>query len=232
MNIVRGNIFTSKSQTLVNTVNCVGVMGAGIALEFRFRYPDMYEKYRQLCNAKQLDVGKLWLFKPEDERKWVLNFPTKRDWKYPSKEEFLHKGLQKFLSTYSQRGITSVAFPVLGSSKGGIPEDRAMSIMQQYLNQCDIPVEVYRYDPRAVDDLYEKFKDAFQQQSDRELSDQVGLRIDFIQKIRDAMENPKINSISRLAAVKGIGLTSLEKSFKFLIMTGESGQHSVQKSLF
>jgi O-acetyl-ADP-ribose deacetylase (regulator of RNase III) len=231
MQIRTGNIFTSEAQTLVNTVNCVGVMGAGIALEFRFRYPEMHQKYKLLCSSKRFDIGKLWLYKPGDDRKWVLNFPTKRDWKFPSKEEYLHRGLEKFMDTYEQKGISSIAFPVLGASKGGLPEDRAITIMQSYLNQCGIPVEVYKYDPKAVDDLYEKFKTAFKEQSDRALSNQVGLRIDFIRKIRDAMENPRINSISRLAAVKGIGLTSLEKSFSFLVTMGESGQPSVQKSL-
>ena len=81
-----GNIFNTEAQTIVNTVNCVGVMGAGIAYEFRLRYPQMFEKYRTLCdpnNPNRLTVGKLWLYQGND--RLILNFPTKTHWKMPSK---------------------------------------------------------------------------------------------------------------------------------------------------
>jgi putative effector of murein hydrolase LrgA (UPF0299 family) len=67
-----GNIFTTKCQTIVNTVNCVGVMGAGIAYEFRLRYQDMFNKYKQHCEDKQLDIGILWIYNAEDKK--ILNF--------------------------------------------------------------------------------------------------------------------------------------------------------------
>lgn len=73
--IITGNIFTTNCQTIVNTINCVGVMGAGIALECRLRYPDMHEKYIKLCMDNHIDIGLLWIYKSSD--KWVLNFPTK-----------------------------------------------------------------------------------------------------------------------------------------------------------
>ncbi len=73
--IINGNIFTSKCQTIVNTVNCVGVMGAGMALECRLRYPEMHEKYILLCKDKLIDIGLLWIYKSPE--KWILNFPTK-----------------------------------------------------------------------------------------------------------------------------------------------------------
>ena len=77
--IISGNIFTSKCQTIVNTINCVGVMGAGIALECRLRYPEMYKKYVELCENREISIGILWLYKSED--RWILNFPTKKHWK-------------------------------------------------------------------------------------------------------------------------------------------------------
>ena len=89
-----GNIFTTKCQTIVNTVNCVGVMGAGIAFEFKLREETMFKKYKQLCDAKQLNIGTLWIYKSDNNN--ILNFPTKYDWKLPSKQEYLEKGLQKF----------------------------------------------------------------------------------------------------------------------------------------
>lgn len=139
--IESGNIFDSNAQTLVNTVNCVGVMGKGLALQFKKRFPSMFVEYVKICNKGLLDVGKLWLFKTEN--RWILNFPTKYDWRYPSKEEYLELGLQKFVDTYQKRGITSVAFPLLGASNGGIDPAISLQIMESYLKQCEIPVSIY-----------------------------------------------------------------------------------------
>ena len=120
---VEGNIFTTSAQTIVNTVNCVGVMGAGIALEFRLREPEMYLKYVSLCKQGAFTPGMLWLHK--SPHKWVLNFPTKIDWKHPSKPEYLESGLKKFTETYKEKGITSIAFPMLGADRGGV--DRSVA---------------------------------------------------------------------------------------------------------
>ena len=146
--IIKGNIFATEAQTIVNTVNCVGVMGAGIAYEFRLRYPKMYERYVEICNTKQLQIGTLWIYKTDS--KWILNFPTKYDWKYESKVEYLKIGLQKFIETYKEKGIQSIAFPILGASNGGIPETISIEIMKRYLSNCDIKVEIYQYDPSAL----------------------------------------------------------------------------------
>lgn len=215
MEIVKGNIFTSKCQTIVNTINCVGVMGAGIAYECRLRYPNMYEKYTELCKDRMLNIGTLWIYKSED--KWVLNFPTKFHWKYESKPEYLEKGLQKFLDTYRDKGITSIAFPLLGASNGGIPEDVSVNIMKRYLEKCDIPVEIYYYDPFAYDDLFLKFKDLWNSIPEKELASKSGLRIDFVRKVKKALERDDIRNLSRLLSVKGIGDVTLEKSFRFIV---------------
>ena len=71
--IIDGNIFNSKAQTIVNTVNCVGVMGKGIALVFKLRYPKLFEKYQELCRQRLIEVGKLWLYREEPDAPWVLN---------------------------------------------------------------------------------------------------------------------------------------------------------------
>lgn len=147
--IVNGNIFNSKAQTIVNTVNCVGVMGKGIALVFKLRYPNMYEQYQKLCDQHLIEIGKLWIYKGEKSDPWVLNFPTKTHWKLPSEYEYIEKGLQKFVDTYKEKGITSVAFPLLGAFNGGLDKERVIEIMQSYLSRCDIPIEIYQYDPMA-----------------------------------------------------------------------------------
>ena len=134
-----GNIFTTECQTIVNTVNCVGVMGAGIAYEFRLRFPEMFSKYKSFCDEGKLKIGSLWMYKlPNDEvasYRNILNFPTKKHWKFPSKEEYLEKGLQKFVSSYNEKDIRSVAFPLLGASHGGLSEETSIAIMKRYLSK-------------------------------------------------------------------------------------------------
>ena len=217
-----GNIFTSECQTLVNTVNCVGVMGAGIALEFKLRHPAMFAKYARFCKAGQLDTGKLWLYKPppsSPDRRWVLNFPTKKHWKDPSKPEYLVMGLQRFVATYRDKGIESIAFPILGAANGKMAEGDSLDVMRHYLSQCDIPVIIYHYDPAAQDDLYDEFRRrVLANEDDAAMAKAMGLRVNFVRKVREVLEwEPDVNSISQLASVKGIGLKTLEKSFRYVM---------------
>ncbi|HOJ07772.1 MAG: macro domain-containing protein [Ignavibacteriota bacterium] len=212
--IIKGNLFTSQAQALVNTVNTVGVMGAGVALEFRLRYPDMNEKYVELCKQKQIQIGKLWIYKAAD--RWIINFPTKEDWKDDSKIEYLEKGLQKFVDTYKEKGITSVAFPVLGSRHGNIPENESIKVMESYLSRIDIPVEIYRYDPDLPDDLYESLKNKFLSMSIEEIKEKAQIQKQYAEKLLKILGDDKIKNISSLTSVEGIGIRTLEKVFDYL----------------
>ncbi|MDQ7060887.1 MAG: macro domain-containing protein [Sulfurimonas sp.] len=209
-----GNIFTTKCQTIVNTVNCVGVMGAGIAFEFKLREENMFKKYKELCDKNQLDIGILWIYKLENKN--ILNFPTKYDWKLPSKQEYLERGLQKFVDTYKQKGITSIAFPLLGADRGGLNPKLSFSLMQKYLSRCDIEIEIWHFDPEAKDDLYEEFKSVFKNIDDETIKNESKIRIDKVKKIRESLNNPQINSLSGLLRVKGVGEKSLENLFKYI----------------
>ncbi|MFQ6611418.1 MAG: macro domain-containing protein [Fidelibacterota bacterium] len=210
--IIRGNIFTSNCQTLVNTVNCVGVMGAGIALECRLRYPEMHERYIQLCAADKINIGLLWIYKSPD--RWILNFPTKKNWRYPSKKKYLYEGLDKFTKSYEEKGIESIAFPLLGADKGGIPQDESIDIMMSFLDNLNIEVEIYRYDPEATDDLYDKTKSWILSQDIDHISKSTKLRVDYVARLIDAMQSNKIVQLNQLARVKGIGIKTLEKIFE------------------
>jgi O-acetyl-ADP-ribose deacetylase (regulator of RNase III) len=210
-----GNIFTTKAQTIVNTVNCVGVMGAGIAYEFRLRYPDMYTKYQIYCHENKINIGTLWIYK--NKNKNILNFPTKYDWKYPSKEEYLKQGLQKFVTTYKQKGITSIAFPLLGADKGGIDKNKSIYIMKSYLSKCDIDIEIWHFDPAAQDDLYINFKNKFEDLDDKTIKDESLLNLNMIKKIKQSLTRTDINSLSGLLRVRGIGDKTLEKAFNYIL---------------
>ena len=106
---------------------------------------------------------------------------------------------------------------MLGATNGRIPEDESLEVMKQYLDQCKVPVEIYRYDPRARDDLYGRFRDALEGRSDDDISRESGLRRHSVARIREAVARQDINSLSRLAAVKGIGGRTLERSFSYLL---------------
>lgn len=227
--IIIGNVFTTRCQTIVNTVNCVGVMGAGIALECRLRYPAMYQQYASLCKEGKIDIGTLWIYKAHE--RWVLNFPTKQHWKYPTKEEYLHAGLAKFMSTYEARGVESIAFPVLGAHNGGLEPARSIEIMKSYLRACSIRVEIYQYDPTAADDLFDRFKERMLALGPEELKSVTGLRIDYIDRIRRALESPKLHQLNQLAQVNGIGDKTLEKAFAFVRNETSGAGNLIQRGL-
>lgn len=138
---IEGNLFDSPAQVIVNTVNTVGVMGKGIALEFKKRYPDMFTAYRTACEKHQLTIGKLMLWRSPDH--WVLMFPTKENWRSPSKLEYIEQGLFKFVTTYAEKNVTSIAFPKLGCGNGELNWDDVRPLMEKYLKP--LPIDVYIY---------------------------------------------------------------------------------------
>lgn len=147
---VVSDIFQSPSKVLVNTVNTVGVMGKGIALEYKKIYPEMFERYRTLCEQNLFDIGKLWIYKTP--HKWILNFPTKKHWRQKSKLEYIEAGLKKFVETYDNRGIQSISFPMLGCGNGELDwETQVRPMMEEYLNPLPINIFVHLYE---VDDPY------------------------------------------------------------------------------
>jgi len=142
---VKGNLFQSPAQVLVNTVNTVGAMGRGIALDFKRSFPDMYRQYHDLCERGELRIGILWLYKSPN--KWVLNFPTKKHWRNPSHVEYIEAGLLKFVNSYADLGIHSIAFPSLGCGNGQLDfETQVKPLMEKHLRE--LPIEVFIYPGR------------------------------------------------------------------------------------
>lgn len=214
---IKGNIFNTRMQTVVNTVNCVGVMGKGIALVYKLRYPKMYDQYKELCTEQQISIGKLWIYNKEKHAPWVLNFPTKKHWKDPSRIEYLEMGLDKFVRTYEQKGITSIAFPLLGAQNGGLDKKEVVQIMARYLSQCKIPVEIYEYDADVADDLFESFKTSWNSITPDQIKIATGIRIDKIRLINSELEAPEMNNMISLINAEGIGLKTMEKCFRFVM---------------
>lgn len=138
---IEGDIFSSPAQVLVNPVNTVGVMGKGLALEFKQRYPDIFKWYKQMCDKHLFTIGKLMLCRAADY--WVLLFPTKENWRNPSKIEYIEAGLKKFADTYADKGISSIAFPKLGCGNGELSWDDVRPVMEKYLKPLPIAVYIY-----------------------------------------------------------------------------------------
>ena len=135
-----GDLFRSPAQVLVNTVNTVGVMGKGIAKQFKDIYPEMFTQYQQFCKQGMFTTGQLWLYKTNN--KWILNFPTKKHWRSKSQIEYIEVGLQKFVSTYDSKGIISISFPMLGCGNGELNwKTQVQPLMEKYLKP--LPIEVY-----------------------------------------------------------------------------------------
>lgn len=142
MKILVGDILKSKAQTLINTVNCVGIMGKGIALEFKNRFPEMFKDYVESCARKEVKPGVPYLYKtlflPQ-----IVNFPTKDHWKSVARISDIEHGMQYLLSHYKEWGITSLAIPPLGCGNGQLEWRAVGPLIYKYAKKMDIPVEMY-----------------------------------------------------------------------------------------
>jgi O-acetyl-ADP-ribose deacetylase (regulator of RNase III) len=210
-----GNLFNSRAQAYVNTVNCVGAMGKGIALEFRRRYPDMYEDYKKICAEGKLKPGHILPYRKTTP--WILNFAIKDDWKQPSKIIWIETCIKKFIATYKDLKIGSVAFPWMGAMNGGIPIQTIKDTMRKYLqNLPDIDIEVYSFEPDAIDPLFEKLLFLIKNNKQEVFSKNSKLRIDKVNVLYEAINSGSIISLARLAESRLLGNTSLDKLYFIL----------------
>jgi O-acetyl-ADP-ribose deacetylase (regulator of RNase III) len=135
---VHGNLFDSQAEALVNAVNTVGVMGRGVALEFKNRFPENYRAYRAACKREELVVGKMFVTETNLEQpRWIINFPTKQHWRNPSKLEFVRDGLEDFVRVIEAHGIKSVALPALGCGTGGLDWSTVRALIEAALEPLD-----------------------------------------------------------------------------------------------
>lgn len=139
---LKGNLFESVAGTLVNPVNCRGVMGKGLALEFKRRWPEMYQEYRKYCQTEDFRVGRPMLFLG-DAHTSILCFPTKDDWRAPSTLAIIEAGLRGLHEFDSANFSTGIAFPALGCGLGGLKWPVVKPLFEKYLGDWPIGIEVY-----------------------------------------------------------------------------------------
>lgn len=219
---VSGNIFNTNAMAVVNTVNCVGAMGKGIALDFKLRFPKMFKEYQKICFAKKLSPGQILPY--HDDRFLILNFAIKDDWKDPSKIEWVEETLQKFRNNYKRLGITSVAFPWMGAMNGGIPIEIIKELTRKYLSDLvDIDIEVYDFDPKIPCYLYFALREIIDNHvyQIENLSKLSGIQQRYWIRIMDAMKDPRTTSLNILCHYivnekRIIGKTNIERLFAFL----------------
>lgn len=136
-----GDIFKDTSEAIVNAVNCVGVMGKGIALKFKENYPNNYTIYKTACDHKEVKIGKMFVYK--ESNKLIINFPTKEHWRNDSKLEYIEEGLKDLVKVLQSLNIESIAMPAIGCGSGGLNWNRVKKTIEKYLTDVDMNIVVY-----------------------------------------------------------------------------------------
>jgi O-acetyl-ADP-ribose deacetylase (regulator of RNase III) len=142
----RGNILTDDSEALVNTVNCVGVMGKGIALQFKKAFPENFKAYEAACRREEVKPGRMFVFETGQlfNPRYIINFPTKRHWWGKSRYEDIKSGLGALVGEVRGRKIRSIAIPPLGSGLGGLQWGRVKAMIEEaFKNMPDVLVKLY-----------------------------------------------------------------------------------------
>jgi O-acetyl-ADP-ribose deacetylase (regulator of RNase III) len=147
----RGDILQADVEAIVNTVNCVGVMGRGIALQFKKAWPENFKAYATACKNNEVQPGKMFVFaiqQPANPR-YIINFPTKRHWRDASRMEDIDSGLEALAATIREKHIQSIAIPPLGSGLGGLDWNQVKQKIEQALSALS-DVYVLIYEPQGA----------------------------------------------------------------------------------
>lgn len=146
MEYIKGNLLEAKTQALVNTVNTVGVMGKGIALQFKEAFPLNYKIYAAACKKKELHTGQLLVVKEQtlEGEKIIINFPTKTEWFMKSKYEYVEEGLKELVKVIDEYKIESIAVPPLGCGNGGLKWEKVKPMIEKYLGHLtNVNIQVF-----------------------------------------------------------------------------------------
>ena len=146
LELVTGNLLEADTEALVNTVNTEGVMGKGIALQFKKKYPDMFDAYQRACKEGQVQPGKMHVYERREmfNPQYIINFPTKRHWRSPTRIEDIKAGLNALAEEISQRHIKSIALPALGCGNGGLDWSEVLPAIRSALaDLTDVHLLVY-----------------------------------------------------------------------------------------
>ena len=141
----KGDLFESQAEALVNAVNCVGVMGKGIAYQFKRRFPENFRLYYEACLFREVKAGKMFITQPTElgAPRWIVNFPTKLHWRDPSKLEWIEAGLKDLRRFLIEQKVQSVAIPALGAGLGGLDWSDVRALIERELAGLEAEIMVY-----------------------------------------------------------------------------------------
>ncbi len=147
----KGNLFESHDEAIVNTVNCVGVMGKGIALQYKHLFPENYTEYKKQCSQKNIVPGKMFVYEyktedlfTESKPQFIINFPTKDHWRAKSKIEYIEQGLNDFINVIKEKNIKSISMPAIGCGNGGLEWSNVKKMITEKLSTLgDVTINVY-----------------------------------------------------------------------------------------
>lgn len=148
--LITGNMLDSGAEVLVNTVNTVGVMGKGIALQFKKAYPNNFKAYEEACKRGEVAIGKLFVTRDRNiasGEKTIVNFPTKKDWRKPSEYSYVEQGLDALVRFIETEKPLSIAIPPLGAGNGGLEWEKVKELIENKLGKLDL--EIFVYEPTA-----------------------------------------------------------------------------------
>jgi O-acetyl-ADP-ribose deacetylase (regulator of RNase III) len=154
----KGNILESEADALVNTVNTQGVMGKGIALQFKNAFPSNYKIYQDICRNGNFQIGDLLIVEENgliSGKKTIINFPTKTSWRRPSEYSYIEKGLEKLVRVIEEKKYNSIAIPPLGSGNGGLNWEIVKKMIEDKMSH--LPIDVFIYEPSSQ--IKEKLKE-------------------------------------------------------------------------
>ena len=188
-------------------------MGAGIALDAKNRWPEIYDSYSKRCELNDFHIGDImWA---DSESKKVALFPSKKLWRAPSKLSYLEDGLDTLRNDIDQMSITSIALPHLGCSNGGLTWSEVKPLIVEKLSRIDgLLVELWKFEQNFVDQDFKKFREVFLSLNSTEASSWVSFSKNTEKFIRQVLGESKLKNFVQLAEVRGVGKKTLEKIYK------------------
>ena len=218
-------VFNVNADCIVNTVNCVGVMGKGLALEFALRYPKLNDLYIEQCEKRLVKTGNVYFYEINGDK--IINFPTKYNFKFPSRYEWIESGLIDFISKYKSLNIKSIAFPLLGCTNGELDKNIVLSMMMKYLDLEDLTVYICK--STKLNGKEKEMVENFKNTSISKLTNIAKLNKLQVEIIKDNQD--KIDRFYKILDLEKIGKTSYSKLFNYFYNYKEK-KEDIQLSLF
>ena len=219
----KGTVFNTPAKALVNTINTKGVMGAGIALEFSLRYPNMSKAYKQRCDRVEVSVGKMDYH--HEDSMVIVNFPTKRHYRHDSKLEWIEDGLKHFVSTYKEQGIDTIAFPKLGCANGHLEWTDVQPLMEKYLSNLDIMVYICLDNIDHAEGKEKEMVDFFNKTTESDFITEIKIKPE---QVKTLMKKQPINRFWELSKMPEIPSSVYKKLFRhFYKMKSDDGYEQV-----